>query len=187
VRPEFFHDDPPEWYVGKYSGKLTIFGPGWSLLEDYAKWGGEGDVMAVNAVGMHLNRFEHWYTTHPEYIGIWRAARKVYFDEPDNAVVHCKQGGVTGVPWPISGRYAALSGETACIVACELGYTDIILAGIPADGKGHYYPAPIENGWKTPYDHGEDYALNRWRWLRDNYFNGRVKSLSGNTKDILGC
>ena len=182
--PELFHGPLPS-VAGKYSGSLLIVGPGWSLLEDLKQWDGKGHVMAVNAVGMHLQRFEHWYTTHPEFLRAWRDVRTMYFDEPDSAKVHCKQGGGTGTEWPIIGRYSGLSGESAAVVACALGYEEITLAGIPADGKGHYYPAPIERGWDKPYDHGQADAIARWEWLRDNYFNGRVKSLSGNTREIL--
>lgn len=141
--------------------------------------------MAVSSVGMHLGLFQHWYTTHPEFLRAWRDVRTQYFDVPDSAQIHCKQGGGVGVEWPIIGRFAGLSGESAAVVGCALGYDEITLAGLPADHGGHYYPEPIVPGVETLQSYGLTDAIRRWEWLRDNYFQGRVKSLSGNTREIL--
>jgi hypothetical protein len=179
--PSVFHDALPK-IAGQYSGKLLIVGPGWSMNDDLAQWNGEGDVMVVNSAGGVVSNFKHWFTPHPEHLTIWRAMRS----EPIVCEIHCKQGGVSSDGdrlhvWPINGRFAAWGGESATVVAVALGYDDITLAGIPADGKGKATGDPIPSA----ADYGEPDSITRWTWLRDNYFQGRVKSLSGKTREIL--
>lgn len=182
MQPELFHGPQPA-IAGKYSGRCLVVGPGWTMNDDLKQWDGQGDLMVVNSAGMVFDRFDHWFTPHPEYLALWREPHKTRVESE----VHCKQGGLASDGsklhfWPIDGHFAAWGGESAAVVAVALGYDEILLAGIPADGNGKATNDPIQ----STADHGEDYSFVRWRWLRDNYFHGRVKSLSGNTKDILG-
>jgi hypothetical protein len=49
-------------------------------------------------------------------------------------------------------------------------------------GSGHYF---------DPHWYGSEFQDKPnamvWKWARDNVFEGRVKSLSGNTKEWLGA
>ena len=74
------------------------------------------------------------------------------------------------------------SGLFACFVGLLLGYTRIVLAGIPCDNTPHYFD-PLPYGGKL--DRESPAAL--WLWARDHVFHGRVTSLSGRTRDWLGA
>jgi hypothetical protein len=63
-----------------------------------------------------------------------------------------------------------------------LGYEEIVLAGIPMDNAGHYFDPP----WVAT-DLADSAVATVWREARDRVFDGRVKSLSGNTRDWLGA
>ena len=68
------------------------------------------------------------------------------------------------------------------MVGLALGYERIIIAGIPLDGNGHFFDPP---GAITKQFTGTNIKM-EWDNARDKYFNGRVKSLSGNSRDWLG-
>ena len=180
------HSDlPPSClaHAGKYSGRLLIVSTGWNVLADLAKYDLGGDRMAVKEVGMTLFPCGHWFSCHQDETVGWEAVREtmatqVLIDRTP-PVMHGKQGG-RWLPWPISGEWGFDSGQSAAIVGCLLGYDEIWLAGMPCDGGGHYYP------WKTGVDDEPlDGRLSFWVKLRDKFFQGKVKSLSGNTRDIL--
>lgn len=185
MRHDIFHGHLPS-IAGTKTGPLLIVGPGWCVKEDL-KHAPDYPVMAVNAAAMFLRDLEHWYTPHPEYCAAMSAVRGFFHLEPARCPVHSAQGARgADIMWPILGSAALSGGIQAVVVAIEMGYAPVILAGMPADGKGHCYPHPNENGWATSYDHGQKMFLDQWAWLRDGYFDGKVTSLSGKTKEILG-
>lgn len=68
-------------------------------------------------------------------------------------------------------------------VKCGLlmGYSEIVLCGIPYDGSGRFFDPPgvgkdyeKANGWED------------WPKLAASVFDGRVKSMSGRTRELLG-
>lgn len=134
--------------------------------------------MAVSQVGMFLPGITHWYSTHAEMFQHWFPVRRLECGK-GAYLTHSKHA-PADVIWPLGAKYARTSGLAAAIVGCELGYDEVVLAGLPADDGGHFYPS----------DRFEEYGQDRYRFLwealRDNYFNGRVTSLSGNTREWLG-
>ncbi len=83
--------------------------------------------------------------------------------------------------WP-GAEVGATSGCFGALVGLMLGYTEIVLAGIPMDNGGHFFDPP----WYTT--DMEDKTVHRqWGWARDNVFKGRVTSLSGYTRKWLGA
>ena len=183
-----FHDGPWPKVKNAHRGSLIIAGPGHTLLEDWAEvLGHKGDVMGVAAAGMFLPRMRHWYSSHGTWFPAWEAVRELNFRPVlDFYEKHASQGADNvDHRWPINGRYGRVAGLSASIVACELGYQSVVLAGIPADGRGHFYPG-LEHA-EDFADYGDPYHKAIWEWLRDNYFAGRVKSLSGNTRQWLGA
>lgn len=162
------------------SGVAVVCSTGHTLSEDLKSVPG-GDIIAVNQAGIWLD-CKHWYTTHPERLNIWTQMKGIHQDiwQHQIPMTHSKRGqNGADILWPISGRYGRSSGLTATIVAILLGYDEIILAGMPADGGGYFFPEP------TTQDYGDGNNLNIWRYLKDNLFNGKVRSISGNTKAIL--
>lgn len=181
--------------AGKYSGKLLIVASGhtvWSDLERY-KFGERedairfpGDVMAVNDVGMHLPcELTHWYSNDWKMLPLWARARR-----PRLVKVHQKKIELhscfseIGHKWPWPGH--GTSSLNAVYTGLALGYEEIILAGVPLDNGGHYFDPPwvrtnFENEVPT-----RDGQLRYWKVAKTQVFDGRVKSLSGRTKELLG-
>ena len=68
------------------------------------------------------------------------------------------------------------------MIGLALGYNKIILAGVPLDGSGHFFDPPDK---ETKQFSGQNIDL-EWKWANDKYIKGRVKSLSGRTKEWFG-
>lgn len=180
--------------AGKFSGPVLIMGGGRvavggglyeTVWDDFAKvrpW--KGEIMVVNDVGMHLHdRVRHWVTLHPEYMPGWMAFRRGHlYGSGDQPMTHSNKGkpGVD-VIWPM-GQLGGTSGLYACFIALLLGYNEIVLAGIPMTGSGHYFDPP----WYAS-QFGDRASEMVWRWAATNVFEGRVKSLSGWTRELLGA
>ena len=79
--------------------------------------------------------------------------------------------------WDID--FGGSSGLFACLVGLGMGYDEIVLAGIPMDDSGHFYDPPT-----TEHKYFEN-LLPNWRYARDEWFEGKVRSLSGYTKNLL--
>lgn len=174
------------------SGRCLVVGNSRNLLEDLEKadWRHfDGDLMAVNHAGIYTPNIKHWFTSHGEFFPAWEASRKTVGQSLPGMHVkytkHAKQGGTNAdVYWPVNGRFGKLSGMAAAMVAVALGYGEVLLAGIPADDTGHFYPDADASGYDC-YDYGQDKHEKAWKHLNAVYFHGRVKSVSGNTAKWL--
>ena len=174
--------EPPS-RCGKFSGPLLILGGGRTVWEDYAKvrpW--KGETMAVNDVGAILHeRIRHWVTLHPEYMPGWLHYREKHnYGDRVPAMVHShKSKPGVDVCWDIQ-AVGGTSGLFACSVGLLLGYDEIVLAGVPMTGDGHYFDPPW---YSTEFEDG----ANKMEWKRHitNMFKGRVSSLSGKTKEWI--
>lgn len=177
---------PPECaaLVGTFSGEATVCGSGHTLKSDLERHGLRGDVIAINDAGIYVP-CHHWVSCHADYATPWRELQKVraHYGEPSrpDPILHGKQGGIW-LPWPVSGKWAPLTGHLAPIVGLLLGYDKIALAGLPADNGGFFYPY-----FGNDFIHDQGFYLDAWRALHHEFFRGAVTSLSGNTKDILGA
>lgn len=167
-------------------GPLLILGGAACVWEDFARvrpWGGE--IMAVNDIGAHLHDIvRHWCTLHPEYLAGWRAYRAGHcYGEGVPPSTHAPRwrDGVDRV-WSMS-NYGDTSGLFACFVGLMLGYESIVLAGVPATDEPHYFDPP----WQRCSGYDPGIAWSTWSWASSTVFAGRVKSLSGNTRDWLGA
>lgn len=180
--------------AGRFSGPLLIMGGGRvaigngkyeTVWDDFAKvrpW--KGEIMCVNDVGMHLHdRVRHWVTLHPEYMPGWMQFRRGHlYGSGDTPMTHSQKDkpGVD-VVWPIS-NVGGTSGLFACFIALLLGYNEIVLAGIPMTGSGHYFDPPW---YGSQFQDRANEIV--WKEARDRIFEGRVTSLSGLTKQWLGA
>lgn len=183
--------------AGKFYGPLLIIGGGrvatgdqtsprfetvWNDYDKVRPW--KGEIMAVNDVGQHLHdRVRHWVTLHAEYAPGWMAFRRGHlYGSGDIPMWHghkAKPG--IDVVWEMA-QLGGTSGLFAVFIGLLLGYDEIVLAGIPMNGAGHYF---------DPHWYGSNFDDKAtklvWEWSKTNVFEGRVTSLSGWTKELLGA
>lgn len=68
-------------------------------------------------------------------------------------------------------------------VCLAMQYERVIVAGVPLDRSGHFFDPPPDMGGCD-----EDYAVFASAWHESvDDFAGRVKSMSGVTREILGA
>lgn len=174
--------------AGTFKGPLLIVGTSRHALrdvEDY--WGPHGwnhplhDVMGVNQIGCFLPVMRHWFTAHHECLETWKAMRSMppMYGTLDGITLHANAAYPGTERWSISGAWACVSGMQAAVVGIELGYAPVVLAGIPSDNSGHFYP------WND-FEAGNGMFHNHWDRLA-HFFAGRVKSLSGKTREMFGA
>ncbi len=82
-------------------------------------------------------------------------------------------------PWTKHGT----SGLGAILTALALGYEEIVLCGMPLDESGHNGEPPWR---KCGFLNEVPDADPHWRLAIDLAFGGKVKSMSGRTKEWLG-
>ena len=168
---DFLFEEPP--LQPSPQGRLLILGDGRSLWEDVEKYGEPEDVMAVNLSGcFYREPLTHWVTCHGEMFDPWFVIKRCGNRPP----THTKLGRPADYQWPII--YGGSSGMLTILIALAMGYEDITLAGMPFDDHGHFYDPPYHGRGNTNFK-----AI--WDTARDNWFQGKVKSLSGLTKDWL--
>lgn len=174
-------DLPP--IAGQFTGPLLVCASGRTLWEDLARYPHRGHVMAVNWAGCHLPlRVDHWISLHPDMLVHWLGLHRAMRGHEGHVWSHAQR------PWP-GVEFAwdlelqpACSGFMAALVGLALGYAPVVLAGCPETLDGHYYDPPGQPGTYTT-NAGHD-AM--WLGARDRVFAGRVRSLSGRTRDWLG-
>lgn len=154
------------------------------MWDDYAQvrpW--KGEIMAVNDSGMHLHdRVRHWITLHPEYLPGWLAYRMGHnYGQGIRPTTHSnKSKPDVDKVWRVD-NVGGTSGLFACFIGLMLGYTEIVLAGVPMDNSGHYFDPPW---YRSDFEDGAIRSV--WKQAQHNYFAGRVRSLSGYTRTLLG-
>jgi len=174
--------------AGQFSGRLLIVGGARCVWDDIDQLPGRlekwtGDIMAVNDVGQHIHQFiRHWATLHPEYMPGWHAYRYGHnYGARGHVYTHStKIAAAIQFVWdlPLAG---GSSGLFAAKIALLMGYEEIVLAGMPMDGSGHFFDPP----WLDHSGLGRA-DLIEWEQAREVVFGGRVRSLSGKTREILG-
>ena len=173
-------------------GALLVCGSGRTLWEDLIDVGALAgmrcdfeakDILCCNVAGCHFPRpFGHWASMHPEHLPHWAAVRRR--DWPGSHIVLHAPGMDIGIEqaWPLD-IGPGCTGLFAALIGLAMGYERVVLAGVPEDNLGHFYDPPGSAG---TYMGGDDDALALWTHCRDEIFDGRVKSLSGKTREILG-
>lgn len=140
-------------------------------------------IMAINESGIWLDEnIEHWFSFHGESLLGWKAQRDARFGNKD-IVLHTIKGRSSG---PITAWSFSLGGSSALgavLVALALGYSPVILCGCPLDNSGYIHGnSKLNSNFLNEVSGPEEK-----RWLSHiEYFNGRVKSMSGRTKEWLG-
>ena len=108
---------------------------------------------------------------------------------PDTCIKHCWNPKSNGFDyrWIRNGK-TGWNGTTANLgikIGIALGYTRIILAGVPMDNSGNWY-APLlpEDDVKQNKDHRSH--LWKWNEIASRPISRLIRSMSGNTADLLG-
>jgi len=166
-----------------------VTGDGRSLPNDlrtFLDWRLQHDVLAIGrSINLYPGRVEHWLNVDGADSSWWAEHLQLKNDGKmpiRHSLGECKgydvdwdDGRITNEPW---------RGSTALFavyVALALGYEKIVLAGCPLDSKGHWFYDPEVTG---PEWLEEDYEA--WRELARTPEGNRVRSLSGNTAEIIG-
>lgn len=175
--------EPLPEIAGSYSGILRILGGGRQVWQDAEDYQPNGDVMAINDVGMYWpGPLEHWYSNHANHLPIWaqaRSFRKVMKDHPVKHIHSCYEGRGL-IRWPFGG--SGTSALNSIYVSLGLGYEEIVLCGIPLDNSGNFFdPHWVGSNFVREAHHDV------WEFARDQVFDGRVKSMSGMSKQMLGA
>ena len=138
------------------------------------------DVICVNDICMHYRRpvvhicaIEHKFMKGIAAVSAYR--RQEYTHNHSTLPAE----GVTCV-WDIANN-GGTSSLFAVKVALACGYNRVILAGVPLDRSGHYYDG---SGVETDYDCRAIRAV--WDQAAAEVFAGRVRSMSGQTREFLG-
>jgi len=178
---------PMPGVAGQSSGPALIVGGARCVWDDLAALGDAawpGVRCAVNDIGAHYRgRIHHWVSLHPEHFFPGFVKYRLGHNYGDRSHVHTHSAraapGVE-VVWPMPSPGGA-SGLYAVFVMLLLGHAPIVCAGLPLDGQGHYFDPPgLDDG---RFGRADELV---WRWARDHVFQGRVTSLSGFTRELLG-
>lgn len=191
-----FERDFPE-IAGAYKGNLVICADAMCVWDDLENFGCRGDnrvakagwqFMTVNKmVEVFPGDIEHCYSNSPSCLQRFVAARRdeytSEFAKPRH--LHAISPGVEHV-WPFAGF--GTSGLGAALVAVALGYTRIVLCGMPLDDGPHNgEPHWRKTGFTTEAaDSGASGKNRYWAKAKELAFDGKVRSMSGRTKAWLG-
>lgn len=125
------------------------------------------------------SRLDHWASMHPDLFPLWLAERRRQgFPEPGR-YWHARHRIVpAGISSTAVESWGGSSGLLCVAVAFELGVDRVVLAGVPLVKTAKHYDS--DRNW----DEARAY---QWAWeLRRPVLLGRVKSMSGWTRDLLG-
>lgn len=147
------------------------------------------DFMVVNKLGETFpGRIEHWYSNEARLLVKFIEARRAeYVKEFTHAFeTHSNHKGAKW-HWPLGGH--GTSGLGAVLVGLLLGYDRIVLCGMPLDdgphnGEPHWRKCRFKTAEVADTKNGG--MPHHWKTARDTAFRGRVRSMSGRTREWLG-
>ncbi len=171
---------------------LLICGDGMNLLKDIEAWYGiaEGiipyDTMCVNYSALICpHPFQHYAAGDAHMPDMQAVAKKL----PKEVLKHAWNAGCNGfdIRWIRNGRggWNGTSANLAFKIGLAFDYTRIVFAGCPMDSSGNWYkPLIPSNDIKANKDH----RAHIWKWmeLATRPIGKFARSMSGNTKDLLG-
>ena len=188
--------DPPK-VAGNFLGRCLVIGSGACLWDDARKLYRHDSENKYDYCGVNFGGYfwpyplKHFCSLHANYIQYWLPLRLKTFSQ---GWIHShaakKEPAVENV-WNLV-RPAAMSGLFAAKAMLACGYDEVILLGNPMDDTGHFYDPPPgmlapgeQASWESMrYRHREN--MLEWEQASIDEFKGRVKSMSGYTRDLLG-
>lgn len=179
------HGDMPP-VAGNFSGILLVCGSGRTLWSDLER-APAGEIMLVNDAAWMLDRpAVHLTSLHAELLPWWAGYRKAKRIETHLHLHTSNRRHRLGAQPSLVNRWdlengACYSGIFGAAVGLALGYSQVILCGVPQTGDGYVWSPPGKAS-----THDDKNLFTELRWWADNRFKGRVRSLSGKTRDVLG-
>ncbi len=175
-------------HVDSCEGRAIVVAGGRCVWDDLRKVSWRCKAVCVNDIAMHFpGPVPHLFSNNDKWLPRWRAGRRDQYVKRFGEVglTHSHQTGGE-VTWPWTG--AGTSSLGAVLTTLALGFEEVVLVGVPLDDSGHYFEPP----WTTSTFSKQvplkgNGRIKYWEDARDNVFEGRVKSLSGRTKDLLGA
>ena len=183
---------PGSSLIGSYQGRsIAILGGARCVWEDLAQVDVD-DYMTVNDITMYAPvPITHVWSAHPEKIHEWYWLRRQEYKTLEKNVSFHSPSEIPYRPeypehimryhWselPDLRGTSPLSGAAACIM---MGYSKIVLCGVPQDGSGYFWQEP--DGKSKFANRGAD-RKDEWDFVLSE-FKGRVSSVSGRTKEWL--
>lgn len=187
--------DYPQALVNKFQGKKLLVVAGAACVwDDLALLGVKGgsdnagwDVMCVNDVVMHYpGRVKHLYSNDHRMIPHWLGARRHQYTRAFGPIEYthsCRVGGKYSWPWPGHGTSAL----GAVYTGLAMGYETIVLCGVPLDNSPNYFSPDWELRNFTREVGVKNGEMQYWARAASKCFHGRVKSMSGRTRELLGA
>lgn len=182
----------PPRCAGNFSGLALVIATGrcaWEDIEAFDIPRRKPAIIAVNNMILdYHDRVHHACSLHAEEPPLWVRLRGQYGCDSNHVSTHAYRKSSDpqvmdcDYIWDIVG--SALAGTStlfAVAVALALGYSKVVVAGAPLDGTGHYYDPPKR---ETRQFMGN--CRQEWVNAHEYFFNGRVRSMSGFTMDLLG-
>jgi len=185
--------------AGTYRGNIVVCADAACIWDDLERFGCRDDAingvakpgwdfLTVNKlVEVFPGRIEHCYSNSPECLRRFIAARRdeytLEFGGPKHphSIRNCEH------VWPYGGH--GTSGLGAVLVAIGLGYSRVVLAGLPLDdgphnGEPHWRRTAFASS-EAAGAVGTDRNVYWWK-AKQIAFEDRVRSLSGRTRTWLG-
>lgn len=196
IKGDFFYNPVIEDYMSlkpkPEKDILLIIGDGSNVLQDIETWYKlvEGivdyDTMCVNYSALICpHPIQHYAAGDAHMADMKRVANSL----PNTVIKHAWNPGCYdfNVRWMRNGRggWNGTSANLAYKIGLALDYTRIVLAGCPMDNSGNWYKKLIPaNDIKSNKDHRH----HLWKWLEiaTRPVGRFVRSMSGNTADVLG-
>lgn len=192
--------------AGKYAGrKLAVCGDAACVWEDLEALGCRNnhargkvyhpdyDFMTVNKlVEVFPGNIEHAYSNAGHLLDAFIAVRRQEYSKEFAQPRHthsCQSGAKHR--WPFGGHGTSSLGAT--LVGLGLGYDEIVLCGIPLDNSGHngephWRKCRFADSEAAGPVRGDQVGMNQhWKRAKQFAFEGKVKSMSGRTRDWLGA
>lgn len=188
--------------AGRYKGKsLVVCGDAACVWKDLEAFGCRNDVnrgkvykagwdfLTINKlVETFPGDIEHAYSNEPALLTKFIAARRGEYIREFGGPNHthsCNAGARWRWPWGGHGT----SGLGAALVGLGLGYELVMLCGLPLDdgphnGEPHWRKCRFASNEAAGSKSGG--PNKHWLNARDNGFDGKVKSMSGRTREWLG-
>ena len=161
-----------------------VLGGAFSLNEDLTKakeLASDPLIIATNDAGAdHEGEVDHWVSMHPFLIERLSKRRQAHNFSPAKKLWAPRHISTPeGMEFGRVSSWGGSSGLLAVTLAFDLKIEKIILCGIPMSPEGAHYFSP-----KRPWNDAVQYKA---AWTRNfDRMNGRVKSFSGWTSQLLG-
>lgn len=147
----------------------------------------DGHLMCINSIGMDMpGEVVHWYSNDATLLEAWSKARRpehvIHWDKNLSRwpIKYHSYSEKWGTYWPVQGHGTSLL--NGIFVGLLLGYEPIVICGGPLDDTPHYHDPP----WRRT-NFTREHNPKKWQTAYDRVLKGRVFSMSGNSRELLGA